>query len=67
MEFLDSIAQFVPKPIIDALHTESLDYVGELRQVTTLFLSLDSYSHQNNNINSSQVGYDAQYNHAVLQ
>jgi hypothetical protein len=41
---MKSVAQFVPKPILDAVFIESLDHIGELRQITTMFLSLDSYS-----------------------
>ena len=43
-EYFDAVASFVPRPVLNAIYSESLDLVGELREVTTLFLSLDSYS-----------------------
>jgi class 3 adenylate cyclase len=43
-ELLKSAALFVPRPVLAAVNSESLDHIGELRQVTTMFLSLDSYS-----------------------
>eukprot|EP00597_Dinobryon_sp_UTEXLB2267_P015134 CAMPEP_0170124916 /NCGR_PEP_ID=MMETSP0020_2-20130122/18586_1 /TAXON_ID=98059 /ORGANISM="Dinobryon sp., Strain UTEXLB2267" /LENGTH=570 /DNA_ID=CAMNT_0010357189 /DNA_START=171 /DNA_END=1880 /DNA_ORIENTATION=+ len=39
-----SASLFIPKPILTAISAESLDHVGEFRQITTMFLSLDSYS-----------------------
>lgn len=44
MGILESAAFFVPRPILAAVYSESLEHIGELRQVTTMFLSLDSYS-----------------------
>lgn len=44
MSLLEAAATFVPRPILAAVYSESLDHIGELRQVTTMFLSLDSYS-----------------------
>lgn len=41
---IESAALFVPRPILTAVYSESLDHIAELRQVTTMFLSLDSYS-----------------------
>jgi hypothetical protein len=41
---IESAATFIPRPILQAVYSESLDHIGELRQVTTMFLSLDSYS-----------------------
>lgn len=38
-----ALMNFVPSPIKHALHSDSFDVLGELRKVTTLFLSLDSY------------------------
>ena len=43
-DMLKVVAQFVPKPILDGVSIKSLDHIGELRQITTMFLSLDSYS-----------------------
>ena len=43
-KIVSSASLFIPKPILTAISTESLDLVGEFRQVTTMFLSLDSYS-----------------------
>ena len=43
-KIVSSASLFIPKPIMTAISTESLDLVGEFRQVTTMFLSLDSYS-----------------------
>lgn len=40
---LEPLTNFVPKPVLVAIHTESSHQIGELRTVTTLFLSLDSY------------------------
>ena len=41
---IESAALFVPRPVLTAVYSESLDHIGELRQVTTMFLALDSYS-----------------------
>jgi class 3 adenylate cyclase len=43
-EFMQTISKFVPRPVLNAVHTECLDLIGELRQVTTMFVGLDSYS-----------------------
>eukprot|EP01031_Cornospumella_fuschlensis_P040981 gene40981-49988_t len=40
---VDSLVLFLPLPITLALHTEGNHMISELRQVTTLFMSLDSY------------------------
>lgn len=37
------LIKFVPKPVKHALRGDILDSIGELRQVTTVFLSLDSF------------------------
>ena len=39
---------FVPRPILSAIYSETLDHIGELRLVTTMFISLDSYSAEKN-------------------
>lgn len=41
--FICTLASFVPRTIVNALNTESLDHIGQLRTVTTMFVSLDSY------------------------
>jgi class 3 adenylate cyclase len=43
-ELLKAAALFIPRPVLAAVNSESLEHIGELRQVTTMFLSLDSYS-----------------------
>jgi class 3 adenylate cyclase len=43
-EFIHSVSKFVPRPVLNAVHTECLDLIGELRQVTTMFVALNSYS-----------------------
>lgn len=40
---VDALVLFLPLPITLALHTEGNHQISELRQVTTLFMSLDSY------------------------
>jgi class 3 adenylate cyclase len=35
---------FIPKPVLGAVMSSSLDRIAELRQVTTLFICLDTYS-----------------------
>lgn len=40
---MERLTSFVPRPILSAVYSGTLNYIGELRQVTTLFLSLDSY------------------------
>ena len=41
---LHNVAMFVPVPVLAALRYDTFDNLGELRNVTTMFLSLDSYS-----------------------
>jgi hypothetical protein len=41
---IESTSLFVPTPVLSAIHSGSLEHIGELRLVTTMFLSLDSYS-----------------------
>lgn len=36
--------QFIPKPVLIAINSNILDRIAELRQVVTMFISLDSYS-----------------------
>jgi hypothetical protein len=42
-QLVESLSIFVPLPVMTALQTESNHQIGELRTVTTMFLSLDSY------------------------
>lgn len=46
--FIQTISKFVPRPVLNAVHTECLDLIGELRQVTTMFCGLNSYSDVDN-------------------
>ncbi len=39
-----SIACFVPRSVLSAVYSETMDSIGELRKVTTMFLNLNSYS-----------------------
>lgn len=41
---IDASKLFVPRPVLSAIYSDSLDRIAELRQVVTMFLSLDSYS-----------------------
>jgi hypothetical protein len=41
---LEAAEYFVPRPALSAIYSASLDSISELRQVTTMFLRLDSYS-----------------------
>ena len=41
---LEAAEYFVPRPALSAIYSGSLDNISELRQVTTMFLHLDSYS-----------------------
>lgn len=41
---IEQLTGFVPRTILSAVYSGALNHIGELRQVTTLFLSLDSYS-----------------------
>jgi class 3 adenylate cyclase len=43
-KILDALEAFTPFPALNAIYAESLDAIAELRQVTTMFLKLDSYS-----------------------
>lgn len=42
-QLIDSLSTFVPRPVMVALHAEANHQIGELRTVTTLFMSLDTY------------------------
>jgi Adenylate and Guanylate cyclase catalytic domain len=42
--YSDQIQMFVPRPVLVAIFSDSLARSAELRQVCTMFLSLDSYS-----------------------
>lgn len=42
---LEAAEYFVPRPALSAIYSSSLDTISELRQVTTMFLRLDTYSH----------------------
>ena len=42
-EFLATIRHFVPMPVAEGLKSGSFDYLAELREVTTMFMSWDSY------------------------
>eukprot|EP00598_Pedospumella_elongata_P013352 CAMPEP_0185010280 /NCGR_PEP_ID=MMETSP1098-20130426/94423_1 /TAXON_ID=89044 /ORGANISM="Spumella elongata, Strain CCAP 955/1" /LENGTH=2012 /DNA_ID=CAMNT_0027539123 /DNA_START=54 /DNA_END=6092 /DNA_ORIENTATION=- len=48
VSYIQSISKFVPRPVLNAVHTECLDLIGELRQVTTLFCGLNSYDNETN-------------------
>ncbi|CAM9156298.1 unnamed protein product, partial [Phaeothamnion confervicola] len=41
---IGSLMRFVPTPVLDNVNAGSIDYMAELREVTTMFLRLDSYS-----------------------
>lgn len=43
LNLTEPLSTFVPKPVLVALRAESNHQIGELRTVTTLFLSVDSY------------------------
>ena len=43
-EFLSKAKLFVPRPALDAIEVGTFSSLAELREVTTLFLKLDSYS-----------------------
>lgn len=43
-EFLSQAKLFVPRPALDAIEVGTFSSLAELREVTTLFLKLDSYS-----------------------
>jgi hypothetical protein len=40
----EALEAFVPFPALNAIYAGALDTIAELRQVTTMFLKLDSYS-----------------------
>ena len=40
---MEIVARFIPSPVLSAVCDDSLGDISELRQVTTIFLSLDSY------------------------
>lgn len=42
-QLIDSLSTVVPRPVMVALHAEANHQIGELRTVTTLFMSLDTY------------------------
>lgn len=42
-EFLTAILHFIPVPVSVGLMTGGFDYLAELREVTTMFMSWDSY------------------------
>lgn len=42
-QLVDSLSAFVPRPVMVALYSESNHQIGELRTVSTLFMSLDTY------------------------
>lgn len=41
---VDAAKLFVSRPVLSAIYSDSLDRTAELRQVVTMFVSLDSYS-----------------------
>ena len=43
-DFLSAINHFVPMPVAERLKSGSFDYLAELREVTTMFVSWDSYN-----------------------
>ena len=48
-KFLRDVAEFVPLPVSMGLMSGSFDYLAELREVTTMFMSWDSYDEVVNN------------------
>eukprot|EP01031_Cornospumella_fuschlensis_P044688 gene44688-54648_t len=42
---LERLTYFTPRPILTAIYSGTIHHIGELRQVTTMFISLDSYDH----------------------
>lgn len=44
LQLVEALSQFVPLPVLNALRSEFNHQIGELRTVTTMFLSLDSYN-----------------------
>ena len=45
-QFLTAIRHFVPMPVSDGLKSGNFDYLAELREVTTMFMSWDSYNEE---------------------
>ena len=45
-QFLTAIKHFVPMPVADGLKSGNFDYLAELREVTTMFMSWDSYDEE---------------------
>ena len=45
-QFLSTIALFVPTPVTVGLVSGTFDYLAELREVTTMFMSWDSYNQE---------------------
>lgn len=43
--FQERVSQFVPVPVMNALAAKSFDYLAEIREVTTIFMKWDGYSH----------------------
>ena len=44
--FLGAIGLFVPMPVTVGINSGTFDYIAELREVTTMFMSWDSYSEE---------------------
>ncbi|RYY77529.1 adenylate/guanylate cyclase domain-containing protein, partial [archaeon] len=42
---LERLTYFTPRPVLTAIYSGTIHHIGELRQVTTMFISLDSYDH----------------------
>jgi hypothetical protein len=45
-KFLTAIGLFVPMPVTVGLSSGTFDYLAELREVTTMFMSWDSYNEE---------------------
>jgi len=41
---IKAAGKFVPRPVLKAVYSDTLSLIGELRQVTTMFMSIDTYS-----------------------
>jgi len=41
---IKAAGKFVPRPVLKAIYSDTLSLIGELRQVTTMFMSIDTYS-----------------------
>lgn len=46
---LDSSKIFIPRPVLSAIYSDTLDHLSELRQVVTMFVELESYSSEKYN------------------